>query len=138
MAEAKERAAEIFEQGHNCAQAVFAAFAEELGIDEELALKIASSFGGGISGTRETCGAITGMLMASGVGFGYIHPKGREEKNVLNEKLQSMMKEFTDVYKTVNCGELLKLGEEQKIEKPCVEYVKLAASIAEHKIAEYK
>ena len=137
MSNISEKAVAIFEQGHNCAQAVFAAFAEELGIDEELALKVASGFGGGIAQTRETCGAITGMIMAASVKFGYIHPNGREDKTAHNEKLQAMMKEFTDVYNSTNCGELLALGKKKGMDKPCNAYVELAAKIVEQKLKEY-
>lgn len=36
-----------FSNSFNCSQAVFTIFATEMGIDEELALKIATQFGGG-------------------------------------------------------------------------------------------
>ena len=135
MADKSEGAVGLFEQGHNCAQAVFAAFAEELGLDEEMALRISSGFGGGIAQTRETCGAITGMLMASGIKFGYIHPKDKDEKAALNNELKAMMKQFTDVYGTVNCAKLLALGKEQGIDKPCNAYVELAVKITEEKFS---
>jgi hypothetical protein len=35
------------EQRHSCAQAVFSAFAEPMGIDHETAIKLSSGFGGG-------------------------------------------------------------------------------------------
>lgn len=37
----------IFCNNFNCSQAVFTTFATELGLDEKLALKIATQFGGG-------------------------------------------------------------------------------------------
>ena len=40
--------ARLFEDGFDCAQAVFSHFAEDLDLDEELALKIAAGFGGGM------------------------------------------------------------------------------------------
>ena len=44
----KEKAMSLFKEGYNCSQSVFGAFAEELGLDFETALKISSSFGGGM------------------------------------------------------------------------------------------
>ena len=58
-----EKANELFGQKFHCSQAVFAAFAEELGITEEQALKIGACFGSGMR-KGEVCGACTGALMA--------------------------------------------------------------------------
>lgn len=42
----KEKALEVFSSNFNCSQAVFSVFAEEYGLDKEIYLKIATSFGG--------------------------------------------------------------------------------------------
>ena len=47
------------------------AFAPDAGLTEQQALRVASSFGGGIGGMREVCGAVSGMLMAAGLLYGY-------------------------------------------------------------------
>ena len=67
MNNARERAMELFKQGYNCSQSVFGAFAEECGIDFETALKLSSSFGGGMARLREVCGAVSGMFMVAGI-----------------------------------------------------------------------
>jgi len=51
----------------NCAQSVFAAFSEDIGMDFETALKLSSSFGGGMGRLREVCGAVSGMFMIAGL-----------------------------------------------------------------------
>ena len=43
-----EKAKELFTKGYNCSQAVLGAFAEDLGMDFETAMKLSSSFGGGM------------------------------------------------------------------------------------------
>ena len=53
----EEKASTLFKSGYNCAQAVFLAFAEKMNIDRETAIKLSSSFGGGIGRMREVCGA---------------------------------------------------------------------------------
>ncbi|MDF2568396.1 MAG: GCAxxG family probable redox protein, partial [Oscillospiraceae bacterium] len=63
MSTHSKRANELFKQGYNCSQAVFAAFCDETGIDFETALKISSSFGGGMGRLREVCGTVSGMFM---------------------------------------------------------------------------
>ena len=44
----EEKAHELFKQGYNCAQSVFAAFCDVTGIDFETAIKLTSGFGAGM------------------------------------------------------------------------------------------
>ena len=71
------RAKENFLNGYNCCQAVFLACTDELGLDTETRAKIASSFGGGMGGMRQVCGAVSGMLMALGLHQGLYRPQGQ-------------------------------------------------------------
>ena len=43
-----DRAEELFKTGACCSQAVFGAFAEELGMDAETAMKVSAGLGGGV------------------------------------------------------------------------------------------
>ena len=47
-----EKAKQLFMEGYNCSQAVLGAFCEECGMDFETAMKISSSFGGGMEGSK--------------------------------------------------------------------------------------
>ena len=58
-----KKARELFRQGYNCSQSVVGAFHEEMGLPLETALRLSSSFGGGMGGLRDTCGAVTGMFL---------------------------------------------------------------------------
>ena len=53
MSEKSEKAKELFKSGCNCSQAVLGVFSKELGLDFETAMKISSSFGGGMGRMRE-------------------------------------------------------------------------------------
>ena len=53
-----ERAVKFFKDGYNCSQAVLAVYCDELGVDFDTALKLSSSFGGGMGRLREVCGAV--------------------------------------------------------------------------------
>lgn len=53
-------------QGRNCAQCVFSLYAEEAGFDPAESDRIAACFGGGME-LGQTCGAVTGALMAIGL-----------------------------------------------------------------------
>ena len=74
------KARELFCSGYNCAQAVAGAFAEDMGLPLETVTKLASGFGGGMGGMRETCGAVTGMFMVAGMMKGHALPANNEEK----------------------------------------------------------
>lgn len=75
-----DRAEELFRKGYNCSQSVFVAFAEELGMSEEEAARMASPFGAGFGKLREVCGAVSGMTMAAGVLRGYSDPADAQGK----------------------------------------------------------
>lgn len=144
-----ERAKELFEQGYNCSQAVMGAFCEELGMDFETAMKISSSFGGGMGRMREVCGAVSGLFMAAGLKFGYELPEDTEGKTSHYKLIQELAESFKEKNGTIICRELLggnATGETHVPEKrtdsyykkrPCSELVKDAALIFE-KILEEK
>lgn len=73
-----ETAVNYFKSGYSCSQSVLAAFGPKLGLDLETALKVASTFGGGIGRTGETCGAITGALMVLGLKYDRTEPEAKE------------------------------------------------------------
>ncbi len=103
-----EKAVKYFKQGYNCAQAVFLTYAPEYGIDEELALKLSSSFGGGMGRLREVCGAVSSMFAIAGLKHGYstINDEIKKEHYVL---IQKMAEEFKSKHNTIICRELLNL-----------------------------
>ena len=101
-----ELAKKYFEQKYHCSQAVLAAFAEELGLTEEQALKLGGCFGGGIC-KGEVCGACAGALMALGMKFGQSDIEDLESRKKTND----ITVEFLDLFKAENgsylCRELL-------------------------------
>ena len=111
----QEKARELFLSGCSCSQAVFAAFADDFGIDHDTALRLASSFGGGMGGMRETCGAVSGMLMAAGMKRGYSEVGNLAIKTAHYARVRSLIERFKEEHKTIICRELLAhLGELKK------------------------
>ena len=53
MEERIERAVSLFKEGYNCAQAVFLAFEDLYQIARKTAIRLSSSFGGGMGRLRE-------------------------------------------------------------------------------------
>lgn len=90
----EEKAKDLFQSGYNCAQSVFAAYAEELGMDFETALKVSSSFGAGMGRLREVCGSVSGMFMVVGLALGYSTNANKDEKTEHYKRIQYLAAEF--------------------------------------------
>lgn len=136
-----EVAVTLFKEGYNCSQAVIGTYCCELGMDMETALRLTSSFGGGIGRLREVCGAASSMFMVAGLKYGYIDPKDRALKEKHYELVQKLAQRFKEKNGSIVCRELLGLDNhhdqpkpEERTEayykkRPCVEMVKSAAEI---------
>lgn len=143
-------AREYFKQGYNCAQSVFLALAPDYGFDKETALKLASSFGGGMGRMREVCGAVSAMLMAAGLESGYTENNNDEIKAAHYELVQKLASEFKKKNGTIICRELLGLDvetdspipskrtEQYYQTRPCEEFVAYACNIFEQYLNEKK
>lgn len=102
----EEKARALFAEGANCAQAVFAAFSDVTGIDEETARRLASPFGGGMGRMREVCGAISGMLLVLGNREGYAAHDDAEKARVY-ATVQMLAERFREEHGSIICRELL-------------------------------
>lgn len=88
-----EKSANYFKNGFNCLQAVLATFADEFGLSEEMALKVATQFVGGAR-KGEMCGAVSGALMVLGLKFGHYHYNAPEEKGNAYKIAEDFMNRF--------------------------------------------
>ncbi len=100
------KAKDLFARKFHCSQAVFAAFAEELGITEQQALKIGACFGSGMR-KGEVCGACTGALMALGLKYGQCEENDTESRLKTNEVTDRFLDEFKKENGSYICNELL-------------------------------
>lgn len=82
---------------HNCAQAVMCAYAQDIGISEDMACAIGSNFGGGMK-NGSVCGAITSALMVLGT-------KGIEDPAKINEFRRKIAQNHEG---NINCADLLR------------------------------
>jgi len=87
-------AQQLFAEGCNCSQSVFATFATELGIERDAALKLASGFGGGMGRQGEACGAVSGAVMALGLARGSSDPQDKEAKERTYALITHFLEEF--------------------------------------------
>lgn len=102
-----ERARQLFKEGYNCTQAVVGAFAGEMGMNFDTAIKLASSFGGGMGRMREVCGAVSGMFIVAGVLYGYSDPKDKEAKDKHYALIQKLAENFKSCNGSIICKNLL-------------------------------
>lgn len=82
---------------NNCSQTILRVYAEELGMDENLAAALAGNFGGGMK-CGSTCGAITAGLMVLGA-------KGMDSPFVINEFRRRIAENHEGI---TDCAELLR------------------------------
>jgi C_GCAxxG_C_C family probable redox protein len=142
MASKPDQAEATFINGFNCAQAVFATYAEEFGIDRTEALKISCGFGAGMGRRQEVCGAVSGAILLIGSKYG----KTIREDNAANELTYKLVRELSEKFiakhGSISCKELLGCNlltpEGQQFFKEnnfrdlkCTRYVHDAAELAE-------
>lgn len=147
--QADEKALHYFHQGYNCAQSVFTAFADQVGLTEEAALRLSSAFGAGLGRMRGTCGAFSGLCMVAGFCKGNL-TGAPEDKEIIFSLTRELAVEFKQQFGTLSCRELLHLDEEMEntarpnertssyyANRPCEECVKFCANKAKLLIDNY-
>lgn len=132
-----DKAKQLFMSGYNCAQAVAAAFAEEMNMDEALVKKLTTGFGGGVGRMREVCGTISAMAFV-------ISALYDGEKGDIYAIVQENAGRFKEENGSVVCRELLGLdikGADSPVpekrtqqyykKRPCADLVAMSAEILE-------
>lgn len=143
-----EKSGELFSKGYNCSQAVFAAFADKYGIDEDTALKLACSFGGGLGRMREVCGTVSGMALVCGMETGNTDSYNQSQKKDNYAKMRKLAAKFEEENGSIICKQLLGIEkkeesaepllrtEEYYRKRPCKELVMCAARILTEEFGE--
>ena len=143
-----DKACELFAGGLNCAQAVFVAFSDVTGMDKELAMRLSSSFGGGMGRMRQVCGTCSAMFMIAGILYGLGEGFTHEDKTEHYKRIQELAARFKEKHETIICLELLKglkvtstpepekRTEEYYKVRPCIKFVRTAAEILDRFISE--
>jgi C_GCAxxG_C_C family probable redox protein len=141
-----ETAAEIMRKGLNCSQSVVKAFASELGVPEDAAVKMAASFGGGMGRHGYVCGAVSGAAIVIGSKFGNCDPADTAARDKAYAAVGSLLEKFQAEHGTVLCRELIKFNlrnpeelkrarEQGVFANQCPVFVRSAAKILEEILA---
>lgn len=87
-----------FLKGYNCSQSVVAAFAPQLGLTEETALRLSAGFGAGIGRMREVCGAFCGVVTV--LSMVYADPADPKDKS----RMYALVQQAAEQYRACNGG----------------------------------
>ena len=137
-----EESVRRFTDGYSCAQALLSVYGPGLGLDEALALKIASPLGGGISRTDGPCGAATGGILVLGCAAGHAGPGDEEGQERIRRLTQEFLLRYEQRKGSTMCTDILghdlsrpgvpEMVKEQELSKePCPEAVRTAAELLE-------
>ncbi|MFA7229249.1 MAG: C-GCAxxG-C-C family protein, partial [Melioribacteraceae bacterium] len=102
-----EKAINLYNEELNCSQAVLCAYADELGLDNETALRIASPFGGGIARNGKICGAVSGGLMVIGIKNWNSGIKREDAKAKVYQISNQFLEEIKKRNGAIDCEDLL-------------------------------
>lgn len=143
-----EKAEALFYRGYNCAQAVFCAYADDLGLERATAARLVSPLGGGMGRLREVCGTVSGALLVIGQLYGYGTPETGAPKARLYAIEQEFARRFTEANGSYICRDLLGLSAgssaptpeartaEYYQKRPCPALCKCAADLLDGLIAD--
>ena len=101
-------AREQFDGRFNCAQSVFIPFARRAGLDDSLAYKITTPFGGGMGHNAQVCGSVSGALLAIGLQRG-IDEIDAEKKAACYALAKEFQDRFVELHGDLTCPGLLGL-----------------------------
>ena len=131
-----------FVDGYSCAQSLLSVYGPELGLDEAMALKIASPLGGGLSRTDGPCGAATGAILVLGCALGHDGPDDDEGKERIRLLTQEFLRRYEERKGSTMCTDILghdlsvpavaeRVSEEGLSKEPCPAAVRTAAELLE-------
>ncbi len=143
MGDKAAKALELFNAGANCSQSVLMAFADECGMDERAACRLASGFGGGVGRMRQVCGAVSAMVIVANIKYGPDAFGDKSLKDAQYAIVQELAAKFKAEAGSIVCAELLGGGNASTApvsnertadfyrKRPCARLVALAAGIME-------
>jgi C_GCAxxG_C_C family probable redox protein len=102
-----EKSSNNFSAGFSCSQSVLRAFADDFGLEPDMAARIATAFGGGLARTGRVCGAVSGGLMVIGLRFGNVLPTDKGAKEATYALARKFLNQFALLHQSVDCPGLL-------------------------------
>lgn len=126
----KEKAIYFHDKGFNCAQAVAYAFAEDIGVSEEVLFAASEGFGRGMGGMEATCGAVSGAVMLAGFQNSCADLENPTTKAATYKLTEEITAQFAAMNGSLVCKEL-KGVDTGKALRSCPDCIMDAVEIAE-------
>jgi len=109
--EMQEKAIELFNQRMHCSQVLAMVGLEKLGATEPSIIKAMGSFGGGIGGTGQVCGALVGAV--SVIGALYSRASLEEKENprmwAATKAVMKHFEELTESFGGIDCKQIARV-----------------------------
>jgi C_GCAxxG_C_C family probable redox protein len=100
-----EEAQSIHTRGYNCAETALWALAKYWQL--HCSTSYVTGLGGGVARSGETCGALTGAIVALGLKVGRTEPEDEEKKGLCYRFGQEIVRRFRDEIGTTQCREII-------------------------------
>lgn len=137
---ATDKVLEHFNADYNCSQSVFVSLLENKDLLFEEAPFVGAGFGGGIIGRGETCGAVSGAIMAIGVLLSKNNKETVKHKEETKKIVSKFLEKFEEKFGSTYCNDLLdidkndpnareKAAEQGVFRERCPEFVKTAVQL---------
>ncbi len=124
MSEKAKLAQHLYEEGYNCSQAVFCAFADDLGLDRQTVRRLMEGFGGGMGDRTNVCGALSGVVAVISYALSNGVPMRGPQRSMVYEKVGQATQAFKALYQETACNAILE-------QNPCGQKVYDSVRIAE-------
>lgn len=102
-----ELAVSHFNQSYSCSQSVCVAYAPLFGVEENAALRMAASFGGGMGHLDGVCGAVAGALIVIGLARFAETGDLRADKGRVYQVVEAFVSRFKERHGFIQCTDLL-------------------------------
>ncbi len=112
-----DHSVDLWIQGYSCSECVVMPFADEFGLEPDLAARISSGFGFSAGLDKEkTCGVVTGALMVIGLKYGAGLKGEQYARDICTMAVQDFFTRFLVRRKSVLCKKV-HLSYDQNLEK---------------------
>lgn len=134
----------LMDDGFHCSQCVFPYAAHRLGMDKSEAFRLSAGLGGGCF-HGDSCGAVTGAIMALGLVYGFDRPNAGAEDALLISQVREFERRFLETHGSLLCRNLLDGFDkaEPAVEAPegtyanCPAYCATACRILDEMLCDY-
>lgn len=101
-----KNAVDLMLEGYMCSESIVMAFANDFGLEPEIAARISGGFAGGMA-QGKTCGAVTGAIMVIGLKYGAGLIGDQYSKDMCFQITQEFSHRFMARRKSLECSEIL-------------------------------